>query len=312
MLAYGQRFWLLAPMFKRILIATNFEDGLHRLTHCLSELYTGGVQQVNFVHSMEWEGDSHGLPEDPTPMIEATKRRLLESCGSIPEDMTVEALVQIGKPAAVIRQAYEKFQPEVLLVGMAIRNLLVEKVFGSTTMEALSRAPIPVLVLRPQLIATFTLDELRLRSRNLFRSVLVTYDFSEFADHLLNRLIEQIQYNGEQQLHTIWVLYVIDPSSRQHQSGDLQQQKQEYEQKLEELKQRFAGDIPEVEIKTEVRIGAPVKEILMAAGEADMTAIATASGNVGSFWEWSIRSTTGELLRKSWHSVLFFPSSSST
>lgn len=311
MLAYGQSFWLLASMFKRILIATNFEDGLHRFTHCLSELHKGGVQQVSFVHSMEWEGEDHGLPEDPTPEIEATRRRLLESCGSIPAGMTVDAVVQIGKPTTVIRQAYEKFQPEAFLVGMAIRNLLVEKVFGSTTMEALSRSPIPVLVLRPQLIATFTLDELRLRSQNLFRSVLVTYDFSEFADHLLDRLIQQIKHSGKQQLHTIWVLYVIDPSSRQHQSRDLQQRKQEYEQKLEELKHRFAGDIPQVEIKTEVRIGAPVKEILLAAGEADMTAIATASGNVGSFWEWSIRSTTGELLRKSWHSVLFFPSPSS-
>ncbi len=294
-------------MFKRILIATNFEDGLHRFTYCLSELYTGGVRQVSFVHSMEWEGDSHGLPEDPTPQIEATRQRLLDRCSQIPEGLEVDVFVQIGKPSAVIRQACEKFQPEVILTSMAIRNLLVEKVFGSTTMELLPRAPIPALVLRPQLIATFTLDELRLRSRHLFRSVLVAYDFSEISDQLLSRLINQIQHHGEQQHHTIWVLYVIDPSARQHQSRDLQEQKQEYEQKLAEMKHRIAGDIPEVEIKTEVRIGAPVKEILLAAGEADMTAIATTSGNVGSFWEWSIRSTTGELLRKSWHSVLFFP-----
>lgn len=294
-------------MFKRILISTNFEDGLYRFTHCLSELYTGGVRQVSFVHSMDWEEDSHGLPQDRTPEIEALEKRLLENCGEIPEGMSVEVMVQIGKPAAVIRQAIEKFQPEVMILGMAIRNLLMEKIFGSTTMELLPRSPIPALVVRPQLIATFTLDELKLRSQNLFRSVLVTYDFSEVSEQLLDHLIRQIQFNGEQQLHTIWVLYVIDPSARRHQSGDLEDQKRDYEQRLKDMKDRLAGHVPEVEIKTEVRIGAPVKEILLAAGEADMTAIATASTNVGSFWEWSIRSTTGELLRKSWHTVLFFP-----
>jgi nucleotide-binding universal stress UspA family protein len=294
-------------MFRRILVATDCEDGLDRFTQCLTSLYQSGVEFVGFVHSLDWQEDAHGIPEDMAPEIESSRAALLQRCMEIPEGMQVDVVVRVGKPADVIQQAIEQLQPDVLIQGMAIRNLLLEKVFGSTTMELIPRLRIPVLVVRPQLVATFTLEELQLRCQHLFRTILIPCDFSEASQQLLQAVVDPMQAHNDSQVHSVLVVHVVDPSTRQNQSRPVEDLQQYYQDQLQEWVEPFRQAAPQVEIMTQVRTGAPVKEILLAAGEADATAIATASRSAGSFWEWSIRSTTGEILRKSWHSVLFFP-----
>lgn len=103
------------------------------------------------------------------------------------------------------------------------------------------------------------------------------------------------------------MIYVVDPGSRRNQGRSLEDLKSYYSAQLHELQQAFQDTAPDVQFLSEVRVGSPVKEILLSAGDTDMTAIATASRHTGNFWEWSIGSTTGEILRKSWHTILFFP-----
>jgi nucleotide-binding universal stress UspA family protein len=76
---------------------------------------------------------------------------------------------------------------------------------------------------------------------------------------------------------------------------------------LAQVLEPLSEQVKPVQLRTLVRVGSPLKEILATAADEDMTAIATASPHVGSFWEWSVRSLTGEILRQSWHPVLFFP-----
>jgi hypothetical protein len=60
-------------------------------------------------------------------------------------------------------------------------------------------------------------------------------------------------------------------------------------------------------VDTEVRLGDSYTEILDAALEFDISAIAIASENVGKIVEFPVRSFAGELMRRSWHPILFFP-----
>ncbi len=294
-------------MFKKMLVATDREDGLDRLAQCLDSLHAGGLEQVTFVHSLDWEEDGIGIPDDMTDDIEATRSALLKACGDIPVGLTVDVLVQVGKPSEVIKSAIQQYQPDILVQGMAIRNLLVEKLFGSTTMELLPKVPIPVLIMRPQLVASLTLDELQLRCRQLFRSILLPCDFSETSRQLVSSIVHKMQDNSSHQIHSVLMIYVVDPGSRRNQGRSLEDLKSYYSAQLHELQQAFQDTAPDVQFLSEVRVGSPVKEILLSAGDTDMTAIATASRHTGNFWEWSIGSTTGEILRKSWHTILFFP-----
>ncbi len=78
--------------------------------------------------------------------------------------------------------------------------------------------------------------------------------------------------------------------------------------KLGTIGQELQEELPEsIRVTTQVRYGAPVKEILEEAQEIDITAIATSSRNIGRAWEWTVPSVTGDILRRSWHSILFFP-----
>ncbi|MEN9211291.1 MAG: universal stress protein, partial [Thermostichus sp. DG02_4_bins_136] len=260
---------------------------------------------IAFVHSITWQEDSIGIPEDITPEIQAQQAELQELLGTIPAGLEVKALVQVGKPVDLILKGIQQYGSDLLITGMGTHNLLTEKLFGSTTIALLPKLKIPVMVMRPQLIATFTLEELRLRSRHLFRYILVPFDFEEPRRKLLTHLSQLLP--NTPQCQAVTLLYVIDPSARRNQGSDLQALKRKAEADLAQAIQPLLEQVQPVQLRTSVRVGSPLKEILTTAAEEDMTAIATASPNVGSFWEWSVRSLTGEILRQSWHPVLFFP-----
>ncbi|MEN9201717.1 MAG: universal stress protein [Thermostichus sp. DG_1_6_bins_120] len=292
-------------MFKNLLIATDRQDGLQRFGKCLEDLHSSGIERIAFVHSITWQEDSIGIPEDITPEIQAQQAELQELLGTIPAGLEVKALVQVGKPVDLILKGIQQYGSDLLITGMGTHNLLTEKLFGSTTIALLPKLKIPVMVMRPQLIATFTLEELRLRSRHLFRYILVPFDFEEPRRKLLTHLSQLLP--NTPQCQAVTLLYVIDPSARRNQGSDLQALKRKAEADLAQAIQPLLEQVQPVQLRTSVRVGSPLKEILTTAAEEDMTAIATASPNVGSFWEWSVRSLTGEILRQSWHPVLFFP-----
>ncbi len=292
-------------MFQNILIATDCQDGLQRFGRCLDALHSNGIQRLAFLHSLIWKDDDIGLPEDPTPKIETKKAQFRQLLGTIPEGLEAKALVQVGKPAELVLKAIQTCGSELLITGSATRNLLTEKLFGSTTMELLPRLTIPVMVMRPQLIAAFTLEELRLRSRHLFRCLLVPFDFEEPRRQLLNRLGQLLP--GTSQCQTVTLLYVVDPGARRNQGTPVEALQRKAEADLAQVIEPLIERVKPVQLRALVRVGSPLQEILATAADEDMTAIATASPRVGSFWEWSVRSLTGEILRQSWHPVLFFP-----
>ncbi|GAB4216133.1 MAG: universal stress protein [Synechococcales cyanobacterium] len=296
-------------MFKRLLIATDGEDYLERLGACLPHLRQSGIEMVTFVHAVAWQDDGLGIPPTSLPQVVEMETRLRQAVKMTPPDMEVNIRVVIGKPSDVILQVAAADQADVVLLAMSLQSFLEEKLFGSTTIGLLPRLGIPALIVRPPLIQALTLAELQSRCANLFRFILVPYHFANSSVATLELVVKTIERDPDHSCQSLTLLHIVDTSSRLGQMA-ANEQLLTCQQKLEQLVTTYHARLPQVNVTSQVRVGSPLTEILRVAAETDVTAIALGSRRPGRLLEWSIPSISGEILRKSWHSLLFFPISS--
>ncbi len=296
-------------MFDRVLVATDLEDGMYRLGPCLKDFHNSGVKALNFVHAVPW-GDRQvgGIPESHDPEIKAAQDIIQTYIDPEVAQTTLDPTitVKVGNPGEVLQRAIEKFDADVLILGPPGRSLLAEKVFGSTTMKLIQQLKIPILIMRPQLVASMTVAELQLRCGHLFDYLLVPCDLESPKQRLLDMLSPLLCQQSK--CEAVMLLAAIDTSSRLYSEERADELCRNAEAKLRELGEYFTQQVGHpLSIEYLVRKGSPVKEILATAQEEDITAIATSSTNIGKIWELTVPSITGEILRRSWHSVLFFP-----
>jgi nucleotide-binding universal stress UspA family protein len=297
-------------MFQRLLIATDMVDGLQRLAAHTPDLACAGAKAVTFIHAVPLV-ESESIPrEDQAKLqqslqqfqqIQARGKTAGQAAGATP-DLPVQFEVRSGKPIPVICQYIQQQQPDLVVVGTAVRNLLGEKLFGSNTQGILQQTAAPLLILRPPLIQTFLADELVIRCQQLWQHLLLPVDGSQSS----NRMIEKLQTQCTQtktppQITFCWVVDTVGESE-----NVIAQRTEAAQQKLQAIMAPFLAK--GFSVNQQIRYGNPVLEVTAAARELAVSAIVTASGNVGKFWELSIPSFAGELLRRSWHPILFFPS----
>ncbi|NJO50364.1 MAG: universal stress protein [Leptolyngbyaceae cyanobacterium RM2_2_4] len=289
-------------MFQRIIVCTDFSDGVYRLANCVPSLAAGGAKQIIFLHVVSLS-DEREIPRPDEKKMQAARDRLSVALENVPDGVDVRVVVESGKPSDHIFNAAKTHNADLIILGMPSRNLLAEKLFGSTTMNLCQRMAIPVMTLRPQLVSTYTVEELNLRCRHLFRYLLLPYDGSAPSQYLVQQ-VKQFAQQPDSSLECCMLFWVVDPSGR---SGAVlkESRAKEAESKLIEVKADLAK--LGLRVETEVRLGDPVPEVLKAAEVYDISAIATSSGSLGKLIEWSVPSFTGEILRRSWHPVIYFP-----
>ncbi|MBW4644959.1 MAG: universal stress protein [Goleter apudmare HA4340-LM2] len=281
-------------MFAKVLICTDFADGLHRLGHFVSSLAVGGIKQIVFLHTVPlWEKGI--IPRVDTEKVEQAKTLLAEAVGENLADVTVKIEVQSGKPVETILKVAQSYQSELIVLGSQSHSLLTDKLMGGSTMAELSsRSPIPLLILRPQLISAYTSEELTLRCQHLFRFLLIPYDGSEVANYLVQKVKQQAEKQSGSCLEQCVLCWIVK---------DLKDS-----QARETLSQVQADlETANLQVEIDIRKGQPVVELLEAAKIIDISAIAVSSGTMGTFREWLVSSFAGEILSRSWHPVLFFP-----
>lgn len=290
-------------MFQRALICTDFADGMHRLAHFIPSLAEGGFKQLVFFHNVAVEAERE-IPRIDPEQIESKRKKLSDAIRDIPEGIKVKVEVQVGRPSDNILRLAKASQSDVIFLGTPTRTLLEEKLFGSTTVQLLERTDLPLMILRPQLVATFTTAELDLRCRHLFRYLLVPYEGSAGSDYLIQQIKQQVQSNSDSVLERCRLLWVIDEGVRRELRGDRPQQKAVA--KLEQVQAELAA--LNLVVNTAVVEGDPLKEILVAAETHDISAIAICSRGIGGVLRWSAPSLAREIIRRCWHPLLFYPS----
>jgi nucleotide-binding universal stress UspA family protein len=291
-------------MFQRVIICTDFADGLHRLSSQVSSLALTGIKQIVFLHVVPlWEKGI--IPRVDSEKIEQAQTRLDSSIGESSTDVEVKIEVQSGKPVETILKVAQTYQSQLIIVGSQSRDLLAEKIVGSTMADLSRKTTIPLLVMRPQLIFAFTNEELTLRCQHLFRSLLLPYNGTKVA----NSLVQQVKQSAQQQsgrfLEHCTLCWVLEDSSSREIPRKIQPQ-----QASDTLSQVKADlESANLQVETQVLEGHSITKILEAAATADISAIAVSSGTIGKLQEWLISSFAAELLRYSWYPVLFFPAS---
>jgi nucleotide-binding universal stress UspA family protein len=295
-------------MFQRMLVATGLGDGVHRLKDCAAPLAQMGIEQLTILHVVPPLDTPAGPREDGDRM--ALARAALETSANPRGDcpLQVEVVVESGPPVDTILRVAQERGSEVIVLGTPTRSLLNEKLFGSTTLGICQRTPIPVMTLRPQLLYTYTQEELALRCQHLFRQVLLPYDGTEASQ----RLVEKLQglKGGEHGMAVLHLCWVVDTTSQPAipKDGAIAQAQQDLAQAQTRL--AAAG----FEVKTQVRQGTPVLEVLQVAETEDISAIALSSGSLaaatglgGMLKQLSVPSFAAELLRRSWFPLLYIP-----
>jgi nucleotide-binding universal stress UspA family protein len=289
-------------MFQRCLICTDFSDGLYRLVEFVPSLAAGGMKQIIVLHSVPlWEEGE--IPRIDQDAIDKARDRFQKGLKNVPEGVEVKIEVPSGRPIDTIPKVAKNYQVDVILTGMPIQSLLQEKLFGSTVSALVRTCVTPLLTLRSQLISTYTREELDLRCRHLFRHLLIPYDASSAAQYLLQRVKQSVQNQSDNSLEKCTLLWVVGEGGRREIPKDYLVKEAQEKLKLGKAELEQLG----LQVNAEVRLGNPYEEILDAAMEFDISAIAISSDNLGKLIEWPVRSFAGELMRRSWHPVLFFP-----
>ena len=288
-------------MFQHCLICTDLSDGLHRLIDFVPHLAGGGLQQIVFFHSVPlWE--EGGVPRVDEETIKQVERRLGQAFKTVPQGVEVKVEVVSGLPLETIPRILTTYPIDVILVGTPIRSRWEEKIFGSTSMALARLTPTPLTILRPQLISTYTCEELGLRSQHLWRSLLIPYNDSKSAHYLLERIKSQAENRPANSLQHCLLVWVIDDGGRREVITT--HRLQEAQEKLEMVK----SELEQLDLAVDVEIGQgnPVQEVLAAAVNSDVSAIAIASDYRSKLLEWTVPSFANEVLHRSWFPVVFF------
>ena len=289
-------------MFQRLLICTDFSDGLQRLVHFVSSFAASGVERLVFLHSIPF-AECEGVPQADTTKLEQARDRLSVALNHSLTGLDVHVEVEAGRPVDLILRAAEAHDVDLILIGTSTRSLLAEKLFGSTTVELSQRLAVPLMILCPQLLATYTSEELDLRCRHLFRYLLVPYHGSDASKYLIQRLkdVMSVPSKGLERLHLCWV---VESLRRRDLPAD--DQLEAAQKALETIAAAFKA-LNVLTDPVEVREGDPIVEVLAAAQMADVSAIATTSSSLNKLVIWSVPQFTDELLRRSWHPIIYFP-----
>ena len=294
-------------MFHRILITTDFSDGLHRLVNFIPELAQSGLQQIVFLHCVPFLDDRNIPQVDETKQATA-KAKLEQALANCPSHIDVHIELptcssSAGARAKAILAAAKKHQSELIMVGTSLNNLLNEKLFGSTTSELAQKATVPLLSLRPQLVSAYTEEEMALRCQHLLRYLLIPYDGSKSAQHVIDYVAIQAKNRPPQSLEACMLCWVLEKTGRKEVSllpkvEDCAQSLQTQQQQLEKL---------DLQVNIDVRQGNAIAEIQTVALDFDISAIVVSSKHFGRLRELSIPSFAGEMVRRSWHPILFIP-----
>jgi nucleotide-binding universal stress UspA family protein len=289
-------------MAQRILICTNFLDGLARLIDHVQDLGAAGFKHIVFFHCIPLEAE-RDMPHTEKVKVEAAHARLAPAFASSSAAVEVEVIVEVGLPAERIHATVKRFNSDLLVIGTAQRTLLDEKLFGSTTAKLAQQVDIPLLIFRPQLMRVFTREEVALRTQHLLKSVLIPFDGSPSSQYLVHFLGQWLAPLPQQLLEQAILCWVT--KERSQGVVPIKPTLQLDPQVLEAA--RATLESAGLKVTSEIRYGDSLAEVEAVAVEQGTSAIAIASNHFGRLLEWSVPSFAGELIRRSWHPILFIP-----
>lgn len=288
-------------MFKSCLICTDFSDGLYRLVNFVPDLAQAGLNKIVFFNSVPlWEEGE--VPRIDEEKVKEAQNRLKPATINIPNGVDVQIEVLSGKPLDTIPRVLKNHPVDVVITGTPIRSLLQEQFFGSTSVGLAKLINQPLTIIRPQLITTYTTEELKLRCQHLWQYLLIPYKEGPSARYLIEKIKREVQKHPDSPLKQCLLISVVEEGGRTAMLS---------EHRLKEAQEKLASVKAELEalglkIHAEVKQGNPLQEIMKAALEHDISAIAIATAQRNTLLQWTAPSFANDLMRRSWFPMVFF------
>lgn len=288
-------------MFKSCLICTDFSDGLYRLVNFVPDLAQAGLNKIVFFNSVPlWEEGE--VPRIDEEKVKEAQNRLKPATINIPNGVDVQIEVLSGKPLDTIPRVLKNHPVDVVITGTPIRSLLQEQFFGSTSVGLAKLINQPLTIIRPQLITTYTTEELKLRCQHLWQYLLIPYKEGPSARYLIEQIKREVQKYPDSPLKQCLLISVVEEGGRTAMLS---------EHRLKEAQEKLASVKAELEalglkVDAEVKQGNPLQEIMNAALEHDISAIAIATAQRNTLLQWTAPSFANDLMRRSWFPMVFF------
>lgn len=287
-------------MFKCALVCTDFTDSLQRLIKFVPDVVQSGLDKIVFFHNVAITAEREIPKVDAAAIASAEETLATAQEATLPDGKSVVVEVCSGRVLDNISKVARRHHADVVILGTPTRSLLTERIFGSTTVGIAKQLEIPLMILRPPLVSAYREQELSLRCQTLFDHLLVPFDGSKSANHLVENIKAAAQTHSHPKQCTL--CWVVDDSIR----VELRQPEDQVKALLQDAKANL--EAAGIEVFSEMRAGDPQSEILKSAEVNDISAIAISSGKSKGILKWSVPSFTSALLRSSWHPVIHFPS----
>lgn len=242
------------PMFKRVLVATDFSRHASRVLDCIGGI--PGMEEIVLVH----------VPEGTMPPEETGQKLQGLAAGLSSLKVPVRPVILTGKAgdtAGVIARAAVQERASLVVTGAKGRNFLRTLVLGSVSRGVIEAAPTDVLVLHfrgEDAPGPGTMD---LFCRHIFHRVLCPVDFSRPTEDMMAFVA------GLPFIREVVLLHVL-PGPTQSAGPDAPEYRSAMA-RLEELRGR-AG-VPAERVRVLVRYGDPAAVTAACAQETDASLV---------------------------------------
>lgn len=186
-------------MFEKILFPTDFSEvSLHALENCIPVLFDMGVKELIIVHVIDI------IPEDieALEILEKNAKEKLDMVLNILKDGGIKAngMVCFGNPPSKIAseakcpsiEILEKAacdQVDLIVIPSRGKNVMMEKFIGSTAKNVIKNSSVPVLLLKYEWNKDKeSIECITKCGENMFGNPLITIDFSESSEMIVNAL----------------------------------------------------------------------------------------------------------------------------
>lgn len=201
-------------MFQSLLFPTDFSPQAEQLAKCLHEMKPLGVEEIVLLNVVEL-GPQIGFASDTFEQMLSWKRDAEAHSAEIQERIQTKGIrcrwrIELGKPALEIVRVAEEERVSLIAMGTHGHGFLRGALIGSVSHDVVRHAPVPVLVLKVNVMGELGATDCAFVCQHIFRRVLYPTDFSDCAVEALS-YVKQLRGAG---VDDVVVLHVREKHGR--------------------------------------------------------------------------------------------------
>lgn len=257
-------------VFRSLLFPTDFSPQAEQLDKCLHEMKPLGVEEIVLLNVVEL-GPQIGFASDTFEQMLSWKTDAEGRLAEIQERIQAKGIrcrwrLELGKPAFEIVRVAEEERVSVIAMGTHGHGFLRGALIGSVSHDVVRYAPVPVLVLKVNVMGELGVTDCAFVCQHISRRVLYPTDFSDCAAEALS-YVKELRGAG---VNDVLVLHVREKHGRGDTETDptVSAQMQRIRSELE-----FFG----INVNSIIADGGPAAAIERVAREQDVSLIVIGS-----------------------------------